>query len=219
MWARPNATARGVKLRERITSAHILALIAIVLAVGGNAVAFTLGKNSVGTKQLKKNAVTTPKIKKEAVTAAKVKKGTLTGRQIDASTLGTVPAAQTANLASSVAPSEGWHLVGTAGEPSFQNNWQNAGTLDRVGFYKDREGVVHLKGAAMGGTSNNVIFGLPPGYRPTAGELVTIAVGCDCPASSGTASVTVGGPVGGVTLNNATVNAVFFDGVTFRAES
>ncbi len=83
-------------MRDRITSAHVLALIAIVLAVGGNAFAFTLGKNSVGTKQLKKNAVTTAKIKKEAVTAAKVKKGTLTGTQINASTLGTVPNAANA---------------------------------------------------------------------------------------------------------------------------
>lgn len=62
-------------MRERITSAHVLALIAIVLAVGGNAFAFTLGKNSVGTKQLKKNSVTTKKIKKEAVTAAKSQEG------------------------------------------------------------------------------------------------------------------------------------------------
>ena len=33
------------------------------------------------------------------MTAAKVKKGTLTGTQINASTLGTVPVAQTANSA------------------------------------------------------------------------------------------------------------------------
>jgi hypothetical protein len=83
----------------------------------------------------------------------------------------------------------------------------------------DREGVIHLKGAVAGGNSNNVIFSLPAGYRPAVGELVTIAVGCDCPSSSGTASVTIGGPVGGVTLNNATANSVFLDGVTFRAES
>ncbi len=80
-------------MRERITSAHVLALIAIVLAVGGNAFAFTLGKNSVDTKQLKKNSVTTAKIKNQAVTAAKVKKGTLTGKQINASKLGIVPSA------------------------------------------------------------------------------------------------------------------------------
>ncbi len=178
-----------------------------------------LGKNTVGSKQLKKNSVTTAKVKKEAITAAKVKKGTLTGTQINATTLGTVPAAQTANIANSVAASESWHLVGTPGEPSFQNNWQNAGTLDLVGFYKDREGVVHLKGAAAQGPSNNAMFSLPPGYRPAVGELVTIAVGCDCPLSSGTASVTIGGPFGAVTLNNATVTQVSLDGVTFRAES
>jgi hypothetical protein len=208
------------RLRPKLTYANVMATIAVFIALGSASyAAIKLPKNSVGTKQLKKNSVVTAKIKKEAVTAAKVKKGTLTGSQIDISTLGTVPAAQTANVANSVAPSEGWHLVGTTGEPAFQNGWHNTGTLDRVGFYKDRGGVVHLKGSAAGGPSNNVIFGLPPGYRPAAGELVTVAVGCDCPLSSGTTSITVGGPVGGVTLENATVTSVFFDGVTFRAES
>ena len=72
-------------MRDRITSAHVLALIAIVLAVGGNAFAFTLGKNSVGTKQLKKNAVI----------GAKVKNNSLTGSDINEATLGVVPSAQT----------------------------------------------------------------------------------------------------------------------------
>lgn len=85
-------------MKERISSAHVLAIIAIVLALGGNAFAFQLGKNSVGSKQLKKNAVTTAKVKKEAITAAKVKKGTLTGTQIDVSTLGTVPSAVNAQF-------------------------------------------------------------------------------------------------------------------------
>ena len=89
-------------MRSRIGSAHILALIAIILALGGNALAFTLGKNSVGPKQLKKNSVTTAKIKNEAVTAAKVKKGTLTGAQINSSTLGEVPAATKAGDAATL---------------------------------------------------------------------------------------------------------------------
>ena len=207
-------------MRPRLSYANVMATIAVFIALGGASyAALKVPKNSVGAKQLRKNAVRTAKIRKEAVTAAKIRKGTLTGQQINVSTLGTVPAAETANVARSVAPSEGWRLVGTAGEPQFQNEWENAGTLDRVGFYKDREEVVHLKGAARGGTSNNAIFNLPPGYRPAAGELVTIAVGCDCPLSSGTASVTVGGSAGGISLNNATVSSVFLDGVTFRAES
>ncbi len=114
----------GRRFRERISSAHVLALIAIILALGGNALAFTLGKNSVGSKQLKKNAITTAKIKKnavtgakikaQAITAAQVKNGSLTGTQINASTLGQVPAAnkaETANTANSLTPSEEWHVV------------------------------------------------------------------------------------------------------------
>lgn len=69
-------------MKARINSAHVLALIAIVLALGGNAIALTLGKNSVGTKQLKKNSVTKAKIKKNAVTAAKIKKNAVTKAKI-----------------------------------------------------------------------------------------------------------------------------------------
>jgi hypothetical protein len=73
-------------MRERISSAHVLAVIAIVLALGGNALAFHLGKNSIGSKQLKKNAVVTAKIKNKAVTGAK----------LDLATLGAVPSAANA---------------------------------------------------------------------------------------------------------------------------
>ncbi len=61
------------KLRPGKPSASmIVALIALVMAMGGTSYAMTLGKNSVGSKQLKKNAVTTKKIKNHAVTAAKI---------------------------------------------------------------------------------------------------------------------------------------------------
>jgi hypothetical protein len=205
-----------------MSSAHVLALIAIVLAVGGNAVAFTLGRNSVGTKQLKKSSVTTAKIRKQAVTAAKVKKGTLTGKQIDAATLGTVPVAQTANTI--VAP-EGWHDVGLAGEPGFQGEWHNApGFIETVAFYKDQVGVVHLKGTAVPGTSPTV-FQLPPGYRPAPGRTERFAVGCaGGPCTAGTSSVIVAGPntlpgFDGAIVAPTTVTNVSLDGITFRAES
>jgi hypothetical protein len=176
-------------MRARINSAHVLALIAIVLALGGNAFAFHLGKNSVGSKQLKKNAVTTKKIKDQAITAAKVKNGALTGTQINASTLDTVPTANAANAANtantantaatanSLAPPENWHLVGAPGEPGFQNSWHNfGGTWARAAFYKDHEGIVHLKGLVTGGTSGTV-FQLPPGYR--SAERLYFPIECD----------------------------------------
>ena len=138
-----------------------------------------LGKNSVGSKQLKKNAVTTAKVKKEAITAAKVKKGTLTGTQINVSTLGTVPTAQTAN---SIAAPEAFHEVGKPGEPGFQNGWTSMGSPlaapATVGFYKDREGVVHLRGEAIAGKPSSVIFQLPPGYRPSANVEIVQPVTC-----------------------------------------
>lgn len=208
-------------MRPRVTYANVVATLALTIAVGGaSAFAATqLAKNSVGSKQLQKNAVTTAKIKKEAVTAGKVKKGTLTGTQINASTLGTVPAAQTANVANSVAPSEGWHEVGAPGEPGFQNKWKNVGgTFETGAFYKDHEGVVHLRGFVKPGTES-LIFELPPGYRPASGKTLIFAVYCEggvfCPSDKEGTRLSVFG-AGGVSAPNTPVS---LDGITFRAES
>jgi hypothetical protein len=213
------------RLRARLTYANVMATIAVFIALGGASyAAFKLPKNSVGTKQLKKNAVTTAKIKKKAVTAAKVKNGTLTGTQINLSKLGTVPSAdiaQTAKIANSVAPSEAWHELGAPGEPKLLNNWKNgAGSASTAAFYKDHEGIVHLKGFVEGGTAA-LIFELPPGYRPPAGKLLSFAVNCNggfCANSVGVAQVFGTGfsEPGGVVVpaKNASLN-----GIDFRAES
>jgi hypothetical protein len=179
-------------MRRRVDSAHVLALIAIVLALGGNAVAFTLGKNSVGSKQLKKNAVTAKKIRKNAVTKAKirknavtgvkVKKNSLTGSDINLNKLGTVPSA---NVAASLAALEATHLVGAPGEPRFEGGSANqpseGGTrLQPVGFYKDHDGIVHLQGLARVGTGSPLptIFTLPAGYRPADNTALYFNVLC-----------------------------------------
>jgi hypothetical protein len=80
------------RLRGKLTYANVISTIALFLVVsGGAAYAANLGKNSVGSKQIKSNAVTAAKIKKGTITGAQVKSGSLTGTQINASTLGTVP--------------------------------------------------------------------------------------------------------------------------------
>jgi len=97
-----------------------------------------LGKNSVGTAQLKKNAVTAKKIANNAVITAKVKDDSLTGADVLESSLGKVPSAATADQAASamsaghaaaadalVAP-EGWHEVGNPGNPAFQGRKESA---------------------------------------------------------------------------------------------
>jgi hypothetical protein len=77
---------------SRPSPAMIVALIALVAALSGTAYA-ALGKNSVGTKQLKAKAVTAGKIANNAVTSAKVAKNSLTGADINVGALGTVPTA------------------------------------------------------------------------------------------------------------------------------
>ena len=171
-------------MRPKLTYANVMATIAVFIALGGASfAALKVPKNSVGPKQLKKNAVRTAKVKNEAITAAKVKKGTLTGAQINLSTLGTVPTAESARsaaVASSLTPHEPWHEVGAPGEPAFQHGWRNFGDGNNVAFYKDHEGIVHLKGHAGGGEANFAIFQLPSGYRPPSGAILPFAVECNC---------------------------------------
>jgi hypothetical protein len=61
------------EFRRRFGSAHVIALVALFVALGGTTWAAThLGKNSVKAKNIKKNAVTTKKIKDGAVVESKL---------------------------------------------------------------------------------------------------------------------------------------------------
>jgi hypothetical protein len=69
------------RLRPRLTYANAIATLALFLALGGGAAyaASTLGKNSVGSRQLKKNAVTGAKVKDGSLLATDFKVGQLPG--------------------------------------------------------------------------------------------------------------------------------------------
>ncbi len=82
----------------RPSPALVIAIIALCAALTGTAWA-ALGKNSVGSRQLKSKAVTTGKIANNAVTGAKVASNTLTGADINLNQLGTVPSATNAQSA------------------------------------------------------------------------------------------------------------------------
>jgi hypothetical protein len=86
------------KRRRAPSPAMVVAIIALILALTGTAFA-ALGKNSVGTRQLKSKAVTTGKIANNAVNAAKVADHSLTGAEINIGALGTVPKATSADSA------------------------------------------------------------------------------------------------------------------------
>ncbi len=226
---------------KRLTYANAMSTIAVFLALGG-ATAFAatqLAKNSVGSKQLKNNAVTAAKIKKNAITTAKVKNGAITGAKVKVSSLGTVPKAA---FAETIAAAEPIHFVGTAGEPPFQGGSTNAGPEagygpPKVGFYKDREGIVHLTGLAKVDSAHASIFVLPPGYRPATGSVASFlgfclpTVGkCDADSPGGDESRFVPILVGGSNASIETTNVegrvlalpgvlVSLDGIAFRAES
>jgi hypothetical protein len=62
-------------IRRRITSAHLIALLALFVALGGSAYAIHLGKNAVKTRNIKNGAVTEAKLAGGAVTASKLSPG------------------------------------------------------------------------------------------------------------------------------------------------
>jgi hypothetical protein len=120
---------------------------------------------------------------------------------------------------------------------NLKNGWQNVGAppgdnVDGpVSYYKDRTGLVHLRGALYqesGEVSQSIIFNLPPGYRPGLGKYLEMAVPClgtDCPYGVSTIEIegTSSSPSpdfdGAVRTTGALRYAVSLDGIIFRAES
>lgn len=97
------------RIRTRITSAHVLAAMALFVALGGSAYALSAG--SVGSKQLKNNAVKTKKLKNGAVKTSKLGTDAATGEKVAEATLGKVPTAGTADKAADADALEGRSLA------------------------------------------------------------------------------------------------------------
>ena len=234
---------RALVIRHRPSPAMVVACTALAIALSGTGyAALKLPRNSVGTKQLRNGSVSNKKLARGAVTGAKVARQSLTGAQINAATLGTVPNAThasaadnatnatSATTAQNLAAPEAFHNVGVPGEPAFQNSWQNNPMTTYgypAGFYKDREGVVHLRGRISTGSSNSIIFQLPPGYRPAAGKYATFPAACECTGGQTTIVAIQGSGFaattdGSVVMSNGNLpigNSLWLDGISFRAES
>lgn len=75
------------KRRKRFSSAHPIALIALVVALAGGAYAATSAP---------KNSVTSKSVKNESLTGKDVKNDRIAGADVDESSLGEVPSATTA---------------------------------------------------------------------------------------------------------------------------
>jgi hypothetical protein len=221
-----------------------------------------LKKNAITNAKIGKNAVTGAKVKNGSLTGADIKLSTLPkvgsatnadnaahAANADNATNATnatnaVNATKATNAdhatnADNIAAPENWHEVGTAGEPTFYPGASNRPDmapveLEHASFYKDKEGVVHLKGFVIIGTGG-FIFSLPQGYRPAAKKLTAFAVVCNTCTSTdsnsdtsavGTTPLVVLGSGIDPSLPDGLVAAtladpgdeVLLDGVTFRAE-
>lgn len=143
----------------RLSPAMAVALLSLFVALSGTAVAATL---ITGT-QIKDGTVRGIDVRNDSLTGSDVKNGTL--------------------RAADLAPAGPWRDVSSPGQVGFKSDWSNTADYtgynwELVGFRKDRDGVVHLRGAAgrpADAASGSTIFTLPAGYRPAASETFVVA--------------------------------------------
>jgi hypothetical protein len=212
-----------------------------------------LKDNDVRTVDLRNDDVRARDIRNGTLGGADVRDDALTGADIREATLDTVPAATTASraavseratragaadraanaehaeLADRIAAPENFHAVGAPGEPPFGSgcvNLDDNSALPPVGFYKDREGVVHLQGVYACTGPGAFVFNLPAGYRPAAGKAHTEIVACfgagACAESHNATLVQVLGSGFSPTSDGAMfaqTKVAVLDGIAFRAAS
>jgi hypothetical protein len=95
--------------------------------------------------------------------------------------------------------------------PTLLGAWANYGSpFNPPGYYKDKAGIVHLRGLVMSGAVPSAIFTLPAGYRPANQELFAVA------ANNAFGRVDVL-PSGDVQFSLGSSAYVSLDGITFRA--
>jgi hypothetical protein len=222
---------RSVRLRLP-SPAMAVALLALFVALGGSSYAAL----KVNSRQIADNSVRSRDLRNNEVRSADVRNNSLTGADVNEARLGTVRSATTANSASTAGaagtaanaealggvgregfvrtPTEAVRLVGTPGNPAFENGFANDTLGATAGFFKDQFGVVHLQGDLNPPGGANSIFTLPPGYRPdhNGAQGPTFPVRAD-----GGMSVVDVDSEGKVSLLISATEHVSINGITFRA--
>lgn len=221
----------------------VIALIALFVALGGPAEAARV----ISGKDIKKNSITAKQVKKRSLKGTNLRKDSLTGREINESTLGSVPRAQVADRADRAASADNADMLGGTPAAGFvkpgslapgpvqtatlANGWTQESDSSPVGWYVDSAGLVHLQGAANGGTVSVTAFSLPAALRPAkrkgfavacsgaAGYLQLYPDGSVVVANVGQINPVSGGGGGTVTTSSQCSAFVSFEGVSFRPGS
>ncbi len=110
---------------------------------------------------------------------------------------------------------EDWIVVASgAPAPNFQSGWGNYGYgFNDAAYFRDKSGIVHLKGLVRDGAAGTIIFQLPAGYIPAKQELHVVMTGD--PATAGRCDIDVNGNV----IAQVKSAGVWFslDGIKFKA--
>jgi hypothetical protein len=194
-----------------------------------------IGDGEVKTAEIANGQVLGADIGAGEVRSANVANDNLTGGDIAANSLNGVDIDEpTLDLDTGIG-SEPWREIGAAGQPPFHDDgfctWVNFdGGWNTAAFFRDRSGVVHLKGLiALVDQSpsyecdfdesdpydDEVIFTLPAGYRPVLRNLFATLAGDQL----GRVDVTQNGVVKAVNPPTAEANARVYlqlDGISFR---
>lgn len=96
-----SSSRAGRGIRAHLTYANVMVTILAFFVVGGAGAyaAGSIGKDTVGSRQLKSKAVTTGKVAPNAINGSKIADNSVTGADINLKALGTVPSADHASSA------------------------------------------------------------------------------------------------------------------------
>ena len=97
--------------------------------------------------------------------------------------------------------------------PALLNSWTVAAG-NQVGYLKDPQGFVHLRGQVTGGGNSTTVFILPPGFRP--GQLCNFVTQGAAAGAANAIAVSTNGAV--TAFIAAGGQSPPLDGITFLAE-
>ena len=181
---------------SRPSPAMLVAILALVVAMSGSAVAVSAARHSGDTL-----------ISKRSLSGNRLRHNTVTGKEVSEQKLGQVPRA---SLATHVPPLV-WHNF------TLMYDWTNYNAPRRVpGYAVDVQGVVHLRGEIANGTLY-LFTQLPAAVRPT--EDLAVPAAMDDGLSNGSVVIQSNG---NVSVFKTDVNMVpghaNLDGVTYSVD-